>query len=83
MIPLPTIQNFLSMEKRDLDGSDMDHKLDMIEVVNDASDETIYNEEETKQILRKVDWRLLPMLTLLFILSFLDRSNSEFSLRET
>lgn len=65
------------MEKRDHDSSEMDNKLDLIEVVPDPSDEPIYNEEETKQILRKVDWRLLPMLTLLFILSFLDRSNSK------
>lgn len=34
-----------------------------------------YNDKEGKRILRKVDFRLLPLLTFLYILSFLDRSN--------
>ncbi|OQE31551.1 hypothetical protein PENSTE_c001G00994 [Penicillium steckii] len=34
-----------------------------------------FDDNETKAILRKVDWRLLPMLTLLYVLSFIDRSN--------
>ena len=29
-----------------------------------------------KALVRKLDWRLLPTLTLLYLLSFLDRSNS-------
>lgn len=38
---------------------------------------TIYDEVESKRILRKVDMRLLPCLTLLYLLSFLDRGNSK------
>lgn len=34
-----------------------------------------YDDPETKRIMRKVDWRLLPPLTILYILSFMDRSN--------
>ncbi|KIX03060.1 uncharacterized protein Z518_06610 [Rhinocladiella mackenziei CBS 650.93] len=34
-----------------------------------------YDDKETKRILRKVDYRLLPMLTLLYVLAFLDRGN--------
>ncbi|KAK3646259.1 hypothetical protein LTR56_008610 [Elasticomyces elasticus] len=34
-----------------------------------------YNDAETKRILRKVDLRLLPVLALLYVLAFLDRSN--------
>ncbi|KAI9932521.1 hypothetical protein MW887_008763 [Aspergillus wentii] len=30
---------------------------------------------ETARILRKIDWRLLPLLTVLYVLSFLDRGN--------
>jgi hypothetical protein len=30
---------------------------------------------EVRKVLRKVDKRLLPMLTLLYLLSFLDRGN--------
>lgn len=37
----------------------------------------VYDEEESKRILRKVDQRLLPCLTLLYLLSFLDRGNSK------
>lgn len=29
-----------------------------------------------KKLLRKIDWRLIPPLTFLFYLSFLDRTNS-------
>ncbi|PSN72954.1 retrograde regulation protein 2 [Corynespora cassiicola Philippines] len=34
-----------------------------------------YHDIETQRILRKVDYRLLPMLTLLYVLAFLDRGN--------
>lgn len=33
-----------------------------------------------KALLRKLDWKLLPGLTLLYLLSFLDRSNGMFGL---
>lgn len=35
-----------------------------------------FNDAETKRLLQKVDWRLLPVLTALYLMSFLDRSNS-------
>ncbi|GAA5959743.1 hypothetical protein JCM8115_004847 [Rhodotorula mucilaginosa] len=42
----------------------------------DAVASTItYTAEEEQRVLRKVDWALLPGLTLLYLLSFLDRSN--------
>ncbi|KAF3480806.1 high-affinity nicotinic acid transporter [Arthroderma uncinatum] len=34
-----------------------------------------YSAEETKRILRKVDYRLIPLLTLLYLLAFIDRGN--------
>ncbi|WPH04635.1 retrograde regulation protein 2 [Acrodontium crateriforme] len=34
-----------------------------------------YDDKETKRILRKVDYRLLPVLTVLYVLAFLDRGN--------
>ncbi|KAL8925655.1 MAG: hypothetical protein Q9208_003338 [Pyrenodesmia sp. 3 TL-2023] len=34
-----------------------------------------WNTSNDKALLRKLDWRLLPALTLLYLLSFLDRSN--------
>ncbi|KAF9878378.1 Major facilitator superfamily [Colletotrichum karsti] len=44
-------------------------------VENPPTPDRVYDQKETKAILRKVDWHLLPMLTLLYILSFIDRSN--------
>ncbi|CAG9991041.1 unnamed protein product [Clonostachys byssicola] len=35
----------------------------------------VYDDPETKRILRKVDYRLIPMLTLLYVVGFLDRGN--------
>jgi hypothetical protein len=32
--------------------------------------------EEERRILRKVDWRLVPVLSLLYLIAFVDRSNS-------
>jgi hypothetical protein len=32
--------------------------------------------EEEKRIMRKLDWVLVPQLTILYLLAFLDRSNS-------
>lgn len=34
-----------------------------------------YTPEETKRLLKKIDLRLLPLLTVLYVLSFMDRSN--------
>ncbi|KAH7016762.1 major facilitator superfamily domain-containing protein [Ilyonectria destructans] len=41
----------------------------------DAGNLPRYDDAETKEIMRKVDWRLLPPLTVLYVLSFMDRSN--------
>ncbi|KAF5004179.1 hypothetical protein FDECE_9317 [Fusarium decemcellulare] len=57
---------------------DHEAKQDMVEDAGSADlqmQDPIYDEDETKAILSRVDWRLLPMLTLLYVLSFLDRSN--------
>lgn len=39
------------------------------------SDQPEYHDKETQRVIRKVDWRLVPMLTSLYLLAFLDRSN--------
>ena len=38
-------------------------------------EESVYDEKATKRIIRKMDWNLLPFLALLYLLSFLDRTN--------
>lgn len=35
-----------------------------------------YSPEETKRILRKIDYRLVPLLGVLYLLAFIDRGNS-------
>jgi hypothetical protein len=44
---------------------------------SDASSELYANPTgiDEKALIRKIDWKLLPPLTLLYLLSFLDRSN--------
>lgn len=37
-------------------------------------------EKEAARVLRKVDMRLVPMLSLLYLVAFIDRSNSKFRL---
>lgn len=34
------------------------------------------DEQEAARVLRKVDWRLVPVLALLYLVAFIDRSNS-------
>ena len=36
------------------------------------------DEAEAQRVLRKVDYRLVPMLSLLYLVAFIDRSNSKF-----
>lgn len=36
-----------------------------------------YDEKEAQRVLRKVDLRLVPMLSLLYLVAFIDRSNSK------
>jgi hypothetical protein len=45
--------------------------------IQDVDNSIFYEEAETSRVLRKVDYRLLPMLTVLYLLSFLDRGNSK------
>jgi len=34
-----------------------------------------FSDEQKKIVLRKVDWRLVPMLLVLYLISFIDRAN--------
>lgn len=46
-----------------------------IEASNHSSDHVAFDVMETKRLLRKIDWALLPFFALLYLLSFLDRAN--------
>lgn len=41
----------------------------------ESSDGASFDEKRTKKLLRKLDWHLVPFLALLYLLSFLDRTN--------
>ena len=58
----------MSTEKEQF-TSDETSPVRAIEEAGDAIDE--------KKLLRKLDWHLVPGLAVLFLLSFLDRSNSD------
>ena len=45
------------------------------ETNSDHATEESWDGIDEKKLLRKLDWHLLPLVTLLFLLSFLDRSN--------
>ena len=46
-----------------------------IKEVSDADNEVGFSKPETSRLLRKLDRTLLPFLSLLYLLSFLDRAN--------
>jgi hypothetical protein len=48
---------------------------EMIESGSNSSGELGFDEKATKKLVRKIDWVLLPFLALLYLLSFLDRTN--------
>lgn len=43
--------------------------------VQEQGIERVFDDVETSRVLRKIDWRLLPVLSFLYLLAFLDRSN--------
>ena len=45
------------------------------EAASASNDIPTYDDIETAKVLRKVDWRLVPILALLYLMSFLDRGN--------
>jgi len=59
--------------------------VDMIEIINkyarygvsddDAVFYETFSEEKKKALLRKVDWRLVPFLALLYLCAHIDRAN--------
>ena len=42
---------------------------------DDAAFLSAFTDDQRKKVLRKVDWRLVPMLLILYLLSFIDRAN--------
>ncbi|GKU12753.1 unnamed protein product, partial [Fusarium langsethiae] len=42
---------------------------------DDAEFLRLFPEERKKAVIRKVDWRLIPMLVLLYLIAYLDKTN--------
>lgn len=52
-----------------------DHRTGHLEYVHEVEPVASYSPTATKRLLRKIDLRLIPFLALLYLLSFLDRTN--------
>jgi len=70
------------MTNKDMDckGTELEEveNIGFTELVDHAVDESNlprYDDKEITRLLRKVDWRLLPILTFLYLVSFVDRGN--------
>jgi hypothetical protein len=59
------------MEK--VDSEARHNELDSKSDGSDNSGEITWTEEEEKRIRNKIDWRLVPTVTFLYLLCFLDR----------
>lgn len=64
----------IEAEKVNTSGSSINEKA-LQENVERVPDNVEPDEAATKRLLRKIDWRLIPFLALLYLLSFLDRTN--------
>ncbi|KAK5561055.1 hypothetical protein LTR46_001365 [Exophiala xenobiotica] len=50
--------------------------VETVETASNSSQEAVgFDKKATKRLTRKMDWALLPFLALLYLLSFLDRTN--------
>ncbi|KIW27007.1 uncharacterized protein PV07_06789 [Cladophialophora immunda] len=58
-----------------LDSKDAGTKIEMLESASSSSQDLGFDVKATKKLIRKIDWTLLPFLALLYLLSFLDRTN--------
>lgn len=63
-------------ENANTSGSSIHNEKILDEKVEQVPDSHVeLDEAATKRLLRKIDWRLIPFLALLYLLSFLDRTN--------
>jgi Major Facilitator Superfamily len=69
----------MTVTSEKVEGAKMPEKQEEseFEVIESSSNsrELGYDEKQTKKLVRKIDWSLLPFLALLYLLSFLDRTN--------
>lgn len=56
-------------------SKDVDEKIEILESASSSSQDLGFDMKATKKLIRKIDYTLLPFLALLYLLSFLDRTN--------
>lgn len=49
--------------------------IESLESASSSSQDLGFDNKATSRLIRKIDWTLLPFLALLYLLSFLDRTN--------
>lgn len=57
-----------------IDASHLEKTGGVVDVSSSPDDGVVvpeYDEKEVKKILRRIDWRLLPVLTILYLLAFI------------
>ena len=69
-VPLPENNIPESRDPSQLEKQDVVHLDTSASAHEDATDPV-----EAKKVLRKIDWRLIPLLQFLYMLTFLDRVN--------
>ena len=61
--------------------ADLDHEKGEIfskEIENVGSEAPFYSPEEEKALVRKINWVLLPMVWIMYLLSYMDRTKYVF-----
>jgi len=51
------------------------HEIRQLTTASAGSSDLLFDDRTTKRLIRKIDWRIIPFLSLLYLLSFLDRTN--------
>ncbi len=60
----------------DVDNShSKEANIESLESASSSSQDLGFDSKATSRLIRKIDWTLLPFLALLYLLSFLDRTN--------
>ncbi|KAK4891605.1 hypothetical protein LTR27_009774 [Elasticomyces elasticus] len=54
---------------------DADHKSIDVECVEERADQTMEQQKEEKALVRKIDLYLLPTIWIMYLLSYMDRTN--------
>lgn len=61
------------------DGHPLSTKLESFAIGTESlparSNQVAFDKSATKKLIRKLDWALIPLIALLYLLSFLDRAN--------